>query len=348
MRIAQVAPLFESVPPALYGGTERIVSYLTEELVRLGHEVTLFAAGDSQTTAALVAACPVALWRDPDVRETLPQHVRLVELVFQLAARFDIIHFHVDYLHFPLVRRHQVATVTTTHGLLHTHDVKALFEEYHDVPLVSISDDQRVPVPSAAWQATVRHGLPRTLLRPTDAAGGYLAFLGRMSPEKGVDRAIEIAMLANLPLTIAAKIYPEEQAYFDTTIAPLLAASQGLVHFVGEIGGHEKEELLGHARALLFPIGWAEPFGLVMIESLACGTPVIAWRRGSVPEVIDDGVTGFIVDSVDAAVRAVSQLDTIDRRVCRWMFETRFDANRMACEYVKVYEQVIGRMMRHD
>jgi glycosyltransferase involved in cell wall biosynthesis len=229
------------------------------------------------------------------------------------------------------------------HGLLHPHDVKALFEEYHDVPLVSVSDSQRVPVPSAGWQATVYHGLPRTLFRPTDEPGGYLVFLGRISPEKGVDRAIEIARLANLPLKIAAKIYPEERAYFDATIAPLLDASKGFVHFVGEIGGRETEEFLGNVRALLFPVEWAEPFGLVMIESLACGTPVIAWRRGSVPEVIDDGVTGFIVDSVDAAVRAVSRLDAIDRLVCRRTFEKRFDAKRMACEYVKVYEQVIGR-----
>jgi glycosyltransferase involved in cell wall biosynthesis len=348
MRIAQVAPLFESVPPALYGGTERVVSYLTEELVRLGHDVTLFAAGDSRTAAALVAGCPVALWRDPDVRETLPQHVRLVELVFQQASRFDILHFHVDYLHFPLVRRHRWATVTTMHGLLHAHDVQALFEEYHDVPVVSISDHQRLPVRSAGWQATVYHGLPRTLLRPNDEPAGYLAFLGRMSPDKGVDHAIEIARAAGVPLTIAAKIYPEERAYFDATIAPLLDASQGLVRFVGEIGGREKERLLADARALLFPVEWEEPFGLVMIESLACGTPVIAWRRGSTPEIIDDGQTGFIVDNIDAAVRAVSRLDEIDRRVCRRTFETRFDANRMAREYVTVYEQVIERMRRHD
>jgi glycosyltransferase involved in cell wall biosynthesis len=346
MRIAQVSPLFESVPPALYGGTERVVSYLTEELVRLGHDVTLFAAGDSRTTASLVAGCPIALWRDPDVRETLPQHVRLVELAFRQASRFDIIHFHLDYLHFPLVRRHNCATVTTLHGLLHAHDVQALFEEYGDVPLVSISDSQRAPVPAAGWQATVYHGLPRTLLRPRDVPGGYLAFLGRMSPEKGVDHAIEIARRSGLPLIVAARIYPEERAYFDTTITPLLEASQGRVRFVGEIGGVEKEELLGNARAMLFPIEWAEPFGLVMIESLACATPVIAWRRGSVPEIIDDGVTGFIVDSVEGAVDAVGRLDQIDRHACRTAFETRFDANRMAREYVKVYEQVIERTRR--
>jgi glycosyltransferase involved in cell wall biosynthesis len=343
MRIAQVSPLFESVPPALYGGTERVVSYLTEALVRQGHEVTLFASGDSRTAATLVPACPVALWRDPEVRETLPQHVRLIELVFQQASRFDVLHFHTDYLHFPLVRRHSTATVTTLHGLVHPHDVRALLDEYQDVPLVSISDSQRAPVPSAGWQGTVYHGLPRTLFQPGDAAGDYLAFLGRMSPEKGVDHAIEIARLAGVPLTIAAKIYPEERAYFDATIAPLLDASKGLVRFIGEIGGRDKEAFLGHARALLFPIEWAEPFGLVMIESLACGTPVIAWRKGSVPEIIDDGVTGFIVESVEEAVRAVRSLDAIDRATCRRAFEMRFDADRMAGEYTKVYEQVIER-----
>jgi glycosyltransferase involved in cell wall biosynthesis len=346
MRIAQVSPLFESVPPALYGGTERVVSYLTEELVRLGHEVTLFAAGDSQTTATLVPACPIALWRDPDVRETLPQHVRLIELVFRHASQFDIIHFHLDYLHFPLVRRHRSATVTTMHGLLHAHDLTALFEEYRDVPLVSISDNQRLPLPLAGWEATVYHGLPRTLLRPGGGRGGYLAFLGRMSPEKGVDHAIEIARMAGLPLTIAAKIYPEERAYFDGTIAPLLASSEGRVRFVGEIGGHEKEAFLGNALALLFPIEWAEPFGLVMIESLACGTPVVAWPMGSVPEILDAGVTGFIVDSVDAAVRAVGRLQEIDRGACRRAFEARFDAERMARQYVNVYEHVITEARR--
>ena len=343
MRIAQVSPLFESVPPTLYGGTERVVSYLTEELVRLGHEVTLFAAGDSQTTATLVAGCPIALWRDPDVRETLPQHVRLVELVFQQASLFDVIHFHLDYLHFPLARRHRCPTVTTLHGSLRPHDVKALFDEYRDVPLVSISDNQRLPVPSAAWEATVYHGLPQTLFRPTERAGGYLAFLGRMSPEKGVNRAIEIARRTNLPLVIAGKIYPEERAYFDAVISPLVHASPDSVHVLGELGGTEKEKFLGNARALLFPIDWEEPFGLVMIEALACATPVIAWRRGSVPEVIDDGVTGFIVDSVDAAVQAVGRLDEIDRLGCRQVFETRFDAKRMAGDYVKVYERVVGR-----
>jgi glycosyltransferase involved in cell wall biosynthesis len=343
MRIAQVSPLSESVPPALYGGTERVVSYLSDALVQLGHDVTLFASGDSQTTARLVAGCPVALWRDPEVRETLPHHVRLIELVFQQGARFDVIHFHTDYLHFPLVRRHHFATVTTLHGLVHPHDVQALFEEYGDVPLVSISDSQRAPVPSAGWQGTVYHGLPWTLFHPADAPRDYLAFLGRISPEKGVDHAIEVARLSGVPLTIAAKIYPEERAYFDTTVTPFLDASKGLVRFIGEIGGPEKEAFLGGARALVFPIEWAEPFGLVLIEALACGTPVIAWGRGSVPEIIDEGVTGFIVDSVAEAVAAVRKLDAIDRAACRRAFEARFDADRMASEYVKIYRQVIAR-----
>jgi glycosyltransferase involved in cell wall biosynthesis len=283
------------------------------------------------------------LWRDPDVRETLPQHVRLVEVVFQHASDFDIVHFHLDYLHFPLVRRQGHATVTTQHGLLHAHDVGALFEEYRDVPLVSISDSQRLPIPTAGWQGTIYHGLPRELFQPSEAPGAYLAFLGRMSPEKGVDHAIEIARRAGLPLIIAAKIYPEERAYFDAIIAPLLEDSAGLVRFVGEIGGRDKEQFLSHARALLFPIEWAEPFGLVLIEALACGTPVIALRRGSVPELIDHGVTGFIVEDVDGAVSAVGQLETIDRRACRRTFEERFDAHRMAREYVQIYHQVIER-----
>ncbi len=299
MRIAQVAPLYESVPPTLYGGTERIVSFLTEELVRLGHEITLFASGDSHTSAKLVPVCPRALWRDPDCRETLPHHVRLMELVFEDVSRFDIIHFHCDYLHFPMVRRHPCASVTTLHGRLHVPDLGPLFTEYADVPLVSISDNQRQPIPDACWQATVHHGLPAELHRFREGHGGYLAFLGRMSPEKRVDRAIEIARQSGMELKIAARIYPEERAYFEHTIAPLLHESRKFVEFIGEVGGGAKDDFLGNARALLFPIDWAEPFGLVMIEAMACGTPVIGWRNGSVPEVITDGVTGFVVDSID-------------------------------------------------
>jgi glycosyltransferase involved in cell wall biosynthesis len=341
MRIAQVAPLCESVPPRLYGGTERVVSYLTEELVRLGHEVTLFASGDSETTAQLVAACPRALWRDGDCRETLPHHLRLMELVFRDVHGFDIIHFHTDYLHFPLLRRHPCPSVTTLHGRLHAPDLQALFEEYPEAPLVSISDDQRRPIPGANWLATVYHGLPRDLHIYREPPGDYLAFLGRMSPEKRVDRAIEIARRAGMTLKIAAKIYPEEGPYFHHIIEPLLHDSRHFVEFLGEVGGREKDEFLGHARALLFPIDWAEPFGLVMIEAMACGTPVIAWRNGSVPEVVTQGVSGFVVTSIEEAVQAAGCVADLSRRACRDAFEERFDATRMVRDYLTVYRQLV-------
>jgi glycosyltransferase involved in cell wall biosynthesis len=341
MRIAQVAPLYESVPPKLYGGTERIVSYLTEELVRLGHEVTLFASGDSETRAKLVAACPQALWRDGDCKETLPHHVRLMELVFQDVSRFDVIHFHCDYLHFPLLRRHPCPSVTTLHGRLHTPDLQSLFEEYVEVPLVSISNDQRRPIPWANWQATVYHGLPRGLHPFRKRPGDYLVFLGRISPEKRLDRAIAIACQAGKRLKVAAKIYPEDRDYFKQTIEPLLHKSRSWVEFIGEVGGQEKDDLLGNALALLFPIDWPEPFGLVMIEALACGTPVIAWRNGSVPEVIEDGATGFVVDSVEEAAQAVGRVASLSRHTCRRVFEERFDAARMAQDYVEVYRRLV-------
>ena len=341
MRIAQVAPLNERVPPPLYGGTERVVSYLTEELVRLGHDVTLFASGDSETRARLVPACPQALWRDPAVHETLPHHVRLMELVFRDVGRFDVIHFHTDYLHFPLVRRHGCASVTTLHGLVHPPDLEALLEEYHDIPLVSISDNQRRPIPGANWRGTVYHGLPRDSFTFRGQRGSYLVYLGRMSPEKRVDRAIEIARRSRVPLKIAARIYPEERRYFDETLAPLIQASGPLVEFVGEIGDRDRDELVGKAAAFLFPIEWPEPFGLVLIEALACGTPVIAWRRGSVPEVVEDGVTGYVVDSIDDAVSAVERIDRLSRATCRSVFEQRFDASRMARDYVDVYRGVL-------
>ena len=340
MRIAQVAPLYESVPPRLYGGTERVVSYLTDELVGLGHEVTLFASGDSRTKAKLVAACPRALWQDPDYKESLPYDVRLMELIFDDVSRFDVIHFHTDYLQFPLLRQQPCPNVTTLHGHPHAPDLKPLFDEYSEMPLVSISDSQRRPIPNANWQATVYHGLPRHLHSLRDGAGSYLAFLGRISPEKRVDRAIAIALQARMPLKIAAKIYPEEQAYFRQSIEPLLERSRDWVEFIGEIGGRDKDEFLGNAHALLFPIDWPEPFGLVMIEAMACGTPVVAWRNGSVPEVIDDGTTGFVVESVDDAVQAVARVPSLCRRTCRRVFEERFDAARMAREYVEVYRRV--------
>jgi glycosyltransferase involved in cell wall biosynthesis len=341
MRIAQVAPLNERVPPPLYGGTERVVSYLTEELVRMGHDVTLFASGDSETRARLVAGCPRALWRDAEVRETLPHHVRLMELVFREVDRFDLIHFHTDYVHFPLVRRQRCPSLTTLHGMVHPHDLGALLEEYGDVPLVSISDDQRRPLPHANWRGTVYHGLPRGAFTFRGGRGTYLAYLGRMSPEKRVDRAIEIARRSGMPLKIAAKIYPEERQYFDETLSPLIQAAGSLVEFLGEIGDRARDELLGGAAALLFPIEWPEPFGLVMIEALACGTPVIAWRRGSVPEVLEDGVTGYIVNSVDEAVRAVERIDRLSRTTCRHVFEERFDASRMAKGYLDLYRSLV-------
>jgi glycosyltransferase involved in cell wall biosynthesis len=341
MRIAQVAPLYESVPPQLYGGTERVVSWLTEELVRRGHDVTLFATGDSQTEAKLVATCPRALWRDPECKETLPHHVRMMEMVFRDATRFDVIHFHCDYLHFPLLRRSPCPSVTTLHGRLHLPDVEPLFAEYTEIPLVSISEDQRRPIPLANWQATVHHGLPRHLHQFHRKSGEYLAFLGRISPEKRLDRAIEIARRAGRKLKVAAKVYPEERAYFQQTIEPLLDKSRSFVECIGEVGGRDKDELLGNAYALVFPIDWPEPFGLVMIEAMACGTPVIAWRCGSVPEVIGDGVTGFIVEDVDAAVRAVDRVAGLSRSICRATFEDRFDAAHMAQNYIDVYERIV-------
>ena len=347
MRIAQVAPLYESVPPKLYGGTERVVSYLTEELVRLGHDVTLFASGDSETSATLVAACDRALWRDPNCRETLPQHVCLMELVCREARKFDVIHFHCDYLHFPLLRRLRTPGVTTMHGRLSRHDLGALFEEYAEAPLVSISDDQRRPLPGANWQATVYHGLPcqlHTFLdRDRQRSGDYLLFLGRISPEKRLDRAIEIARRTGRQLKVAAKIYDEDRNYYHNSIEPLLRESRSFVEFIGEVGGKDKDELMGNAYAFLFPIDWPEPFGLVMIESLACGTPVIAWNNGSVPEVISNGVTGFVVDSVDQAVNAVEGVSGLSREACRRAFEQRFDARRMAHDYVEVYSRVIQK-----
>jgi glycosyltransferase involved in cell wall biosynthesis len=347
MRIAQVAPLYESVPPKLYGGTERVVSYLTEELMRLGHDVTLFASGDSETTARLVPACPRALWRDPNCRETLPHHVRLMELVFHEARKFDVIHFHGDYLHFPLLRRHATPGVTTLHGRVHLHDLQPLFDEFRKTPLVSISDSQRRPLPEANWQATVYHGLPRDLHTFGQRAGDYLLFIGRISPEKRLDRAIEIARRTGRQLKVAAKIYDEDRAYYQNSIEPILSDSKSFVEFIGEVGGEDKDQLIGNAYALVFPIDWPEPFGLVMIEALACGTPVIAWDNGSVPEVLTDAETGFVVDTMDEAVKAVGRVARLSRHACRRAFEQRFDATRMAQNYVEVYSRLIETAGRH-
>ncbi len=339
MRIAQVAPLFESVPPKYYGGTERVVSYLTEELVHQGHEVTLFASGDSVTKAHLVAACRRSLRLDKHCVDQLAHQILMLEHVFQRATEFDIVHFHVDYLHFPLSRRQPITDVTTLHGRLDIPDLVPLYREFQDMPVISISNAQRAPLPWANWQATVYHGVPAELYRFRAEPGSYLAFLGRISPEKRVDRAIKIANQVQIPLKIAAKVDPADKHYFESVIKPLLR--DRLVEFVGEIGDGEKDEFLGNAYALLLPIDWPEPFGLVMIEAMACGTPVIAHRGGAVPEVIEEGQTGFIVKGLKDAVEAVRRVSELSRKRCREVFEQRFTAARMAHDYVCVYERLI-------
>jgi glycosyltransferase involved in cell wall biosynthesis len=340
MRIAQVSPLYESVPPKLYGGTERVVSYLTEELVRQGHEVTLFASGDSKTQAELIAPCSRALRLDGSCVDFLIPHVLMLEMVFKEAARFDIIHFHCDYLHFPLSRRLPQCQMTTLHGRLDLPELQPLYREFAEMPLVSISDAQRKPLPNANWRGTVLHGLPRDLHFLRERPGQYLAFLGRVSPEKGLDRAIAIAQRVDMDLKIAAKVDRADQDYYEQCIKPLLKTAGPRVEFVGEVNEQTKGDFLGNAYAVLFPIDWPEPFGLVMIEAMACGTPVIAWRCGSVPEVIDEGVTGFIVDSMEEAVQAVQRVPELDRRRCRQVFEARFSSTRMAHDYATIYRQL--------
>jgi glycosyltransferase involved in cell wall biosynthesis len=341
MKIAQVSPLYESVPPEKYGGTERVVSYLTEELIERGHEVTLFASGDSITNAELAPCCPRSLRTDPGCLDPLARHYLMLEEVFRRASQFDLIHFHIDYLHFPLSRRSGISQLTTLHGRLDLPDLAPLYRQFRDMPLVSISDAQRRPIPWAGWLGTVHHGLPKDLFKFHEVPGDYLAFLGRIAPEKRVDRAIEIARRAGMPLKIAAKVDKLDQDYFDAVIKPLLDPS--LVEFIGEVGDKDKEEFLGDAYALLFPIDWPEPFGLVMIEAMACGTPVIAWPHGSVPEIMEDGVTGFIVEEVDEAARAVERVESFDRRWCREAFERRFTVARMAEDYINIYEQLLDK-----
>jgi glycosyltransferase involved in cell wall biosynthesis len=339
MRIAQVAPLIESVPPQAYGGTERVVSYLTEELVRQGHEVTLFASGDSQTAARLVASTPRALRLADGVVDQIAHTVVQLEHVANRASEFDVIHWHLDYFHFPMSRRLGVPQLTTLHGRLDIDDVQPLYDEFTDMPVVSISDDQRTPLPQARWAATIHHGLPPDEFEPSYEPGRYLAFLGRISPEKRADRAIEVARRAGIPLRIGAKVDPVDQAYFEQNVEPLLGHDH--VEWVGEVAGREKAELLRNAAALVFPIDWAEPFGLVMIEAMACGTPVIAYRSGSVPEVVEDGVSGVIVESIDESVAAVQRLGEIDRRETRAVFERRFTVERMARDYVELYGRLV-------
>jgi glycosyltransferase involved in cell wall biosynthesis len=343
MKIAQVSPLYESVPAVGYGGTERVVSWLTEELVRLGHDVTLFASGDSCTTAKLIPGSATSLRTMPGCKDYLAHHIAMLEKVRQHRREFDIIHFHTDYLHFPLCREWRVSHVTTLHGRLDLSDLLPLYREFVDLPLVSISNRQREPLPHVNWVGNVYHGLPPALLRFHSAPGKYLAFIGRISPEKRPDRAIAIATGAGMKLKIAAKVDSADRAYFDDTIKPLLAHPN--VEFLGEIGDQQKADFLGNAVACLAPIDWPEPFGLNMIEAMACGTPTIAFRHGSVPEVIEHGVSGLIVDSVEEAIKAVEQVRTMSRAACRNAFEERFTSRRMAQDYLRIYKQLADDSM---
>lgn len=345
MKVAQIAPLYESVPPTFYGGTERVVSYLTDELVRQGQEVTLYASADSTTLAELRPMCDKSLRLQGDrVVDSLAHHIRMLEIVAQEAEEFDLIHFHIDYLHFPLTRRLNYASLTTLHGRLDIPDIHPLFREFSEMNLVSISNAQREPMEWANWASTVYHGLPEDLYTPNYNKGGYLAFLGRISPEKRVDRAIEIAKTIGVPIKIAAKVDAADKDYFESEIKGLLDNS--LVEYVGEIGEHDKAAFIGGAFALMFLIDWQEPFGMVLIEAMACGTPVIAYRLGSVPEVVDDGITGYIVDDAAGAAKAASRIDALDRRMVRDVFEKRFSARVMCKNYIDIYER-IGKTEPH-
>lgn len=339
MKIAQVAPLVESVPPVLYGGTERVVSYLTEELVRQGHNVTLYASGDSQTSARLKPICKRALRLDDIYQDPLAHHMVMLQEVFRELKHYDIIHFHTDYLHFSLVRFSQVPHVTTLHGRLDLPDLKPVYREFSEMPVISISDSQRKPLLEANWQATIYNGIPDDHLKFHPEPGNYFAFIGRICPEKGIEEAIEIAIRFGMEIRIAAKIDLVDNSYFNEKIKPFF--SHHLVNFIGEIGDKEKNSFLGNAYALLFPIQWPEPFGLVMIESMACGTPVIAYRRGSVPEVIRDEVTGFIVENIEDAVKAAHRIGMINRSSCRKVFDECFSASRMTRDYLNAYKERI-------
>ena len=341
MRIAQVAPLAEAVPPKLYGGTERVVSWLTEELVRQGHEVTLFASGDSITSANLVPGCEKGL-RLSGINDHLATMLVMLHGVRRRAQDFDIIHFHCDLLQQPLFESIQNRTVTTMHGRLDMPDFMPIYKAFPDMPFVSISDSQRLPMPETTnWAGTIHHGLPPNLIPFKAEQGQYLAFLGRICPDKRLDRAIEIAKRVNMPLKVAAKVDPYDIKYFKEVIEPML--DDPLVEFIGEVGDDGKPEFLGNASALLFPIDWPEPFGLVMIEAMSAGTPVIAWNNGSVPEVITPGRSGFIVESIDEAVAAVPRALALDRHVVRGEFEKRFTLQHMAERYLAIYQQILQR-----
>lgn len=344
LRIAQIAPLAESVPPRLYGGTERVVAHLTDALVAAGHEVTLFASGDARTAARLAPMRERAIRLDPaPLKSDVAAHLAMLHEVRSRADEFDVLHFHIDLLHFPLFEELGARTLTTLHGRLDLADLPEVYRRWPQFPLISISDSQRRPLPLANWLATVHHGLPDDLLDFSPRHRGYLAFVGRISPEKRPDRAIEIARRAGLPLKIAAKVDPADATYFREVVEPLLPG--GNVEFLGEVDDAGKNELLGGAAALLFPIDWPEPFGLVMIEAMACGTPVIAWNGGSVPEIVDEGVTGSIVRSLDEALAALRRVDAFDRARVRAVFERRFSVTTMANRYLDLYSRV-GRSAR--
>ncbi len=340
MKIAQVSPLYESVPPKLYGGTERVVSFLTEELVREGHDVTLFASADSVTSARLVSSCRRALRLSENCRDPLAYHLLQIQQVSKVAHCFDIIHFHIDYLHFALSRVTGIPQLTTLHGRLDLPDLMPLYLEFADMPVVSISKAQQKPLSFANWVGNVYHGIPKKSCRFYPEKGEYLAFLGRMSPEKRPEQAIDIAIRSNTPLKLAAKVDPADREFFTAKVKPLL--NHPLVEYIGEIDDQQKNEFLGRAKALLFPIDWPEPFGLVVIESLACGTPVIAYNNGSVPEILDHNKSGYIVHSIQEAAEAVGKIGQIDRHKCREIFETRFSSERMAKDYLKLYEKIIA------
>jgi len=341
MRIAQVAPLTEAVPPKLYGGTERVVHWLTEELVALGNDVTLFASGDSQTSAKLDATWPKALRLDGNVRDANALHIVMLERVRQKCddEEFDFLHFHLDYYPFSLFSRQPTPFLTTLHGRLDLPEHQPVFHAFSKIPVISISNAQRRPVPQANWLRTVHHGMPEKLLMPREVAPSYLAVLGRIAPEKGVDRAIKIAIRCGIPLKIAAKIDRADQDYYDEVMRPLMA--HPLVEYIGEIADHEKSDFLSGALGLLLPIDWPEPFGLVMIEAMACGAPVIAFNRGSVTEIIEENVTGFVVEDEISAVAAVGRLSQLDRKAIRRQFEQRFTARRMALDYLDAYRELM-------
>lgn len=336
MRIAQIAPAWESVPPQGYGGTERVVSYLTEELVWQGHDVTLFATADSQTSARLIPIAERGVRSDANLSDATPLHVAACARVFEMAEEFDILHFHLDYVHYPLIQYSPVPTLTTLHNRLDLPELVPLFRQFRNCPFVSISRSHRKPAPYVKWAGNVYHGLALDLYHLEENPEGYLAFLGRICPEKGVDRAIRIANQAGLPLKIASKVDDQQRSYLEKEIRPLMSLAN--VEFVGEIGDRQKQEFLGKARALLFPINWPEPFGLVMIEAMACGTPVIAFRNGSVDEVMEQGVSGFICESIEEAVIGVERIRELSRAQCRRYFEDRFSVTRMAKDYVALYE----------